>query len=407
MAMRRRGTSGELPLFVGLSILGHVPLCAWWLALLMGREPLTQSTMGHAASVGLLGEPSATDNTPLDVTLIEPSVLGRLASSNQDEAEADKKDKEKVEELKKQEEDPTPAGQVVDLPKPALEMRPDKADYVSQFDSQVDKETKSSLPPGPLAPPPPQTGEALRDAPGIEAPSSAAPSGGGKGGAPARALAMRESDPLGPAGSEDGRFAPEKEGIGSPRGREARSTEGMRQGTSEPPGPDGPPREGGEMGAGTVNLRPSNEALVRAVGGGSSDYLPDVDEGSQTLLNSKRWKYASFFNRVQRAVYVNWHPDMVYSRRDPTRQIYGHKNRMTVLKVTLRPDGTIRDILVEKPCGVDFLDDEAVSAMRDSQPFPNPPQGLIDKQSQLITFKFGFYFEIESSSSFRMFRYSN
>ena len=142
------------------------------------------------------------------------------------------------------------------------------------------------------------------------------------------------------------------------------------------------------------DLRPSDDVVAQAVGVGSSDYLKDVDEGADTLLNTKRWKYASFFNRVKRGVAQSWQPDQAYRLRDPTGQIYGLKNRFTVLKVSLQPDGTLRDVLVEKPCGVDFLDDEAVTAFREAQPFPNPPPGLVDQDSKLITFRFGFYFEI-------------
>ena len=53
---------------------------------------------------------------------------------------------------------------------------------------------------------------------------------------------------------------------------------------------------------------------------------------------------------------------------------------------------------------VDFLDDEAVTAFRDAQPFPNPPPGLVDPDSKLITFRFGFYFEISGAPTFRVFR---
>ena len=41
------------------------------------------------------------------------------------------------------------------------------------------------------------------------------------------------------------------------------------------------------------------------------------------------------------------------------------------------------------PCGVTALDEEAVRAFRSAGPFPNPPEGLIQKDN-LITFVFGF-----------------
>src|SRR5262249_34924452 len=148
------------------------------------------------------------------------------------------------------------------------------------------------------------------------------------------------------------------------------------------------------------------EVLASAVGGtGSPDYLKDVDDGDETLLNTKRWKYWSFFSRVKRGVAQVWRPENAYRLRDPTGQIYGMKNRMTVLRLSLRPDGSLfGDPIVEKASGVDFLDDEAVSAFKTAQPFPNPPPGLVDKESNLITFRFGFYFEVGGGPVFKVFR---
>ena len=46
-------------------------------------------------------------------------------------------EKRREEEAKKEEEDKNPHGQVVDIAKPAIEERPDRANYVSEFDSKV------------------------------------------------------------------------------------------------------------------------------------------------------------------------------------------------------------------------------------------------------------------------------
>ena len=105
---------------------------------------------------------------------------------------------------------------------------------------------------------------------------------------------------------------------------------------------------------------------------------------------------------MKRSVAAAWHPEVTYSLRDPTGKIYGVKNRHTVLKVSLKPDGSVHKMVVEKPSGVDFLDEEALSAFEDAQPFPNPPLGLVDKDSNLITFRFGFYFEIDRSPGIRV-----
>jgi TonB family protein len=212
-------------------------------------------------------------------------------------------------------------------------------------------------------------------------------------------------------GKEDGMSNAVEEGSEARRGETA--DEPAEEGKGAPgenrPGIAG--REGQEASPGSPDslpqlsdLRPSDELLSHAVGGGSNDYLKDVDEGADTLLNTKRWKHSSFFNRVKRGVAQTWRPENAYRLRDPTGQIYGQKNRFTVLKVSLRPDGSLRDVLVEKGSGVDFLDDEAVTAFREAQPFPNPPRELVDPESKLITFRFGFYFEIVGSPTFKIFR---
>jgi TonB family protein len=158
----------------------------------------------------------------------------------------------------------------------------------------------------------------------------------------------------------------------------------------------------GQEGAGggtpqVPNLKPSKEQLERIVGGGSVDHLEDVDNGDETALNAKRFVYASFFNRLKRQVAQNWDPASVWHRVDPTGAVNGFKTRVTEVRVSLSPRGELMKIVVTSPCGVNDLDDEAVRAFHDAQPFPNPPKELVSKDN-LITFAFSFYFEIGSSS---------
>jgi TonB family protein len=91
-------------------------------------------------------------------------------------------------------------------------------------------------------------------------------------------------------------------------------------------------------------------------------------------------------------------------RHDPSGNIYGVKDRVTVLRVHLKPDGRVASVEVLNPSGVDFLDDEAVGAFKRAQPFPNPPQQLVEADGQ-IHFKFAFIFELSGKTSFKVFRY--
>jgi TonB family protein len=152
----------------------------------------------------------------------------------------------------------------------------------------------------------------------------------------------------------------------------------------------------GENGAGggapDALLKPSKEVLQRALGGGSVDKLDNVADGDETSLNSKKWVYASFFNRLKRQVAQNWDPQSVWRRADPRGTVYGVKNRFTEVRVSLSRSGEIQNVLVTEASGVAGLDEEAVRAFRASGPFPNPPEGLV--KDNMITFTFGFYFGI-------------
>jgi TonB family protein len=147
----------------------------------------------------------------------------------------------------------------------------------------------------------------------------------------------------------------------------------------------------------TSALAPSQQQIARAIGSGTQDHLKDLDDGDETALNAKKWKFASFFNRVKSQVREHWRPVDVYRRRDPTGSIYGNKDRYTLLRVQLKPDGSLANLTLTTPSGVEFLDDEAMEAFKQAQPFPNPPPQLVDGGSGMIDFSFGFYFEISGA----------
>jgi len=163
----------------------------------------------------------------------------------------------------------------------------------------------------------------------------------------------------------------------------------------------------GQNGAGggaprVPDLKPTKEVLERALGGGSVDHLEQVENGEETALTARRFVYASFFNRLKRQVAMNWDPQTVWRRSDPTGAHHGFKTRVTEVRVSLTPKGDLAKIVVTSPCGVTELDDEAVRAFRTAAPFVNPPDGLI--KDNLITFEFSFHFEIGASHTSWRFR---
>lgn len=164
------------------------------------------------------------------------------------------------------------------------------------------------------------------------------------------------------------------------------------------------PRRGREEGADTgksarQNLFPTSAQssnFVKEFGdGGTFHYLEDVDEGDVTMLNQKQNRYWSFWDRLIRQVRKEWNPGKEYRQRDPYGNIYGKRNFYSRVAVTLNFDGSVNKLRVVQSSGVEFMDDEAVRALLDAGPYPNPPEGMKDEDG-LIHFKFGFLLEVTS-----------
>jgi TonB family protein len=175
------------------------------------------------------------------------------------------------------------------------------------------------------------------------------------------------------------------------------------------PGTEGGDEQGssGRMGSpGMAALMPSQAVMDRVIGAAPNDSLREVDEGDGTFLNTREWKYASFFNRVKQSVGLHWNPNMQLQRRDPTGGTYSGRDRFTLLQVVLDERGQVTEVTVKKSSGLDFLDMEAIASFQKAQPFPNPPSGLLDGDSQ-VKFEFGFFLEMGGGPRMRLFRQPN
>lgn len=261
---------------------------------------------------------------------------------------------------------PEQSGRLIKQDRVRKESVPDDAKYVSEFDQSTDKETR---------------------APNVR------PTPGGL--------------PLLP-----GRPDADNSQVKGPSRPQAPSLhEGQQpEGPQVDPGPFGPlPLSPGRTSpGGNPGLRGTPGAMERAMGqAGTFDSIDDdVPEGAENILNSRRWKYASFFNRIRDAVAERWRPEEVHRARDPSGTKYGTIPRVTRLFIKLNPDGSVNGISTDSSCGLDFLDEEAIRAIRAAAPFNNPPPQLVDPRTGLIEFGFGFRLEFEKGGG-RIFRYSH
>ena len=339
---------------------------------------------------------------PISVSTVDDDTARKIIADLEHQEE-----KSKQEQVKKEEESVKAPGQVVDLPRPRDGRRPDEARFAAEYDSWVEKETKHF---GKFDPNSQQrrTGESdpsKRTTPRLTPNPSEFPASPGP-------LAMRMP-------SEENRTQPTRPRPGDMQ-RNADQAGSEEQLPSDPEGAFS--HSGGsslrplrhsltdnESGGspGLYGLVPSEEQIARSVGSGTQDHLADIEDGNETALNAKRWVYATFFNRIKERVRDHWKPAEEYQRRDPTGKIYGAEDRYTLLQVNLKGDGSLTKVLVVHTCGLDFLDDTAVEAFKEAQPFINPPRKLVEDGHGIVDFQFGFFFEVSGAPRMKLFRYKS
>ena len=292
--------------------------------------------------------------------------------------------------------EPVPKGQVVDIPPSPDNRTPDKADYLAEHNSHTERQTRSrhqskdyaNVLHEPTTDRDPHRGpQGSAQVPkavqlGPKRPGEAAPS--------ARLQPVLEIPKVNPRDRLALQLDPTLgQYSNQPR---ARAQTGNSDRLKVVPGESAAAEDAPSAAAPALSmddLVPSLGTLTRLSGGPSNDALEHVEEGEGTFLNAREFKYASFFNRLKHGVSQHWNAQTEFQQRDPTRNIYGLRARLTVVNVTLNGDGSLQHVTVKQSCGVDFLDDEAMAAFQRAQPFPNPPKGLLDPNGQ-VTFAFGF-----------------
>jgi TonB family protein len=287
---------------------------------------------------------------------------------------------------------PPEQGQVVDVAPSKDNRPPDKpTKFLSDRDNRVAKETRSRFQGTEhfenRAAAPTAGGAAKKPAgdDGSDAESKEAKAGGGAQ-AKAQEAARQEPTPqaegdrlamldrprlpsAGPSRSGNGQV--EDEGLGAP-------------------GPAGEAQEGKKK-AGDPRLLPSVDSMSRIAAGPSQDYLDkDIEEGDETALNTRAFRFATFWNRFKDDVASHWQPLAVWTARDPNGTVYGGRGEyLTRLRIVLDGTGAVKRLDVIQSSGLTFLDREAVRAVRAASPFYNVPPSLLDANGE-VSFPFGF-----------------
>ncbi len=267
-----------------------------------------------------------------------------------------------------------PKGQVVEIARPKKERKPEQSKFLSRYDSSVKKESRSRFD---------DRISNLDSKLRRKAATKVNP----------REIDRKNRLITGKRGKKQG----SKKSIrkGSLKGFEGRKGElakgrekeikGLISGKAEIS------KKGVKVGGRSVpaNLLPYVTGKEKFLSSPSNDYLKNVAEGEETKLNTRRFLFADFYNRVKRAISYYWDPARLLVIYDPRGTHYGYKNRHTILLIILDKSGNLISAKLKMSSGVDFLDREAINAVKMASPFPNPPEQLLENGR--IEFDFGFH----------------
>ena len=119
----------------------------------------------------------------------------------------------------------------------------------------------------------------------------------------------------------------------------------------------------------------SDEAADRIAKRSLSDKNPEKGEGDTISLDTRDFRYASYFAHIKRRIQNAW-----------IWPVEAQKNRgELLLRFKIRRNGTLEEVRLIKSAGVRVLDDLAMAAVTKAAPFEPFPEGL-ERKSITATF---------------------
>lgn len=286
--------------------------------------------------------------------------------------------------VKKKKKNPvTPPRQVVDIAKPKEEKEPDEAKFSSKYNSSVKKESRSAFDKNIKA-----RGKKLNRQGEQAKRKQLAVNQKNQ-----QKISQEKKDILG------AKQVQRKEQKSGYQGEKGKMTQGEKVKKEIDGAVKGSEKKREEKMAIVGGHRIPQRYLLSSAGSNnprtspSNDYLKNIALGDETALNTKKFLYADYYNRIKQAVSYYWTPAQTMLVNDPRGSIYGKQNRSTRLKAIIGKRGKLLSLVVARPSGVDILDREALDAFSAAAPFPNPPKQLMNEKGEFV-FYLGFYVQM-------------
>ena len=262
---------------------------------------------------------------------------------------------EEEEEPEVEEPEPEPVfdGQIVELAPPEVEVVPDEADYLSEYDNTVEQETRT---------------EKFKINPEVLAKQFSREQQAEQ----ADAIDLNVDKPSTGAMVGNQRFDPDRDGSLAALPSPWKVTN--KEGTQDP--------------------IPSSQRNAALSGAPQNDML-DEEIGDVVDLNSIKYPYAGYMDRIRRQVNYWWQQNL---DNLPSSVRLSKSKYTTEVSVILNADGALEHIEVTAEAGVPELDDAVVRAFRLAAPFDNPPDGLVQKDGRVYLPDFDFTVQLSAAS---------
>lgn len=124
-----------------------------------------------------------------------------------------------------------------------------------------------------------------------------------------------------------------------------------------------------------------------SLAGAPQNDLLDERASDQVALNTKKYLYAGYLNRIRRLVNFYWKQNL---DNLPSSVRFSKTRYHTTVDVILTADGALEHIEVTTGSGSEPLDEAVISAFKLAGPFPHPPEGLVEKDGRAYLPDFGF-----------------
>lgn len=116
----------------------------------------------------------------------------------------------------------------------------------------------------------------------------------------------------------------------------------------------------------------------------SALHIRNIQKAEVTALNTKQddLSYYTFFLRQREKYYPRWVKKLlILYPRFSIKQIkqFTKKPQLTTVQLILDKEGRYVDHFVIRPSQSKLLDQAVISSLKQSAPYPNPPQGLIEE----------------------------